>query len=164
MKAKSRRELINENKQFRKDLNEQNEKHFVEIKRMADYVQQAQKETEEYKDRLRAAGLKGGYEYTHPAGVGTVVYYVTISPHEINVSTNKYPEQVKEQVAMELAGRIAAALINEGLVLLENGGVDNYSGCQIVKARLDVIPWQRITKKNDKVVLQAFGERGNHWW
>ena len=159
MKARSRREIINENKELRKEcesLKKDVNWHKADASQARDYANRTRRDLMNAHERLRMAGLDGGYEYTKGADSGTIRDYVTtFEPYRISM-TGEFPIADREYIAMTLAERIAKKLIESGLILLEYSP-DPRTGETVVESRLDVVPWQMITSKNTMVSVLDTG-------
>ena len=155
MKSKSRREIIEDNKRLKKEIDSERARIRQRIFECEDRERKAQRSVDDANERMRRAGLDGGYEYWKDADKGTVIDYVTLNAHSIRMN-GTLPTDEKEYVAHHLAERLAEQLINSGLVLLEYNGVDPRTGCLIISSRLDVIPWQMITNKTGKQTIAVF--------
>lgn len=138
MKARSRREIIDENRALRKQIREERLETSLRIKN-------AMCEVERATERLRRAGLSGRYQYTAQIPRGTVETCDKIDPVNlcggVNVPANL--EAMRDIVA----GQLAKALVENGLVMIENAGIDEITGTQKVYARVSVVPWESMARK-----------------
>ena len=142
-----RRAIIEENRRLKRDISEIRVKCWETVNNYAKAVETAQKETEKANARLARAGLEGGYEYTGGGVRGTVrvAEYVQVDPVRLTFS-GPVPEEI-EFARKELAVRIADELIKKGLVFVERGEVDHLRMRQNITVRLDVIPWDALTRR-----------------
>lgn len=158
MKAKSRREIIEENKRLKREAQTQaaQVKCYAELAEAADKNRErVEQELTAAKARLARAGLEGNYEYTGGGTSGAVRFgsCVQIEPERVGVSG--YVPKEMEFARRVLAAKIADELIAKGLVLVERGEINPVTRMQDVTVRLDVIPWDALTRR--RVYVQTPG-------
>ena len=143
----TRRAIIEENRRLKREISEMRAKCRETVNNYAKAVETAEKETEKANARLARAGLEGGYEYTVGGVRGSVrvADYVQVDPVRLTLSGH-VPNEI-EFARKELAVRIADELIRSGLVLVERGEIDHLRMRQNITVRLDVIPWDVLTRR-----------------
>lgn len=159
MKSKSRRELINEIKRYKENVETQNgiimsqrttiaikERHIIDLKA-----------------RLERLGDDKNIRYTKAPDRGTLKKYVTIAPEHVKTTDvfNRYNATYAREI---LCQQIAKALIDGGLVRFETKPFDMNPEYLQVTARVDVIPWdllcERVVVNRDKSEVTIERDRG----
>lgn len=143
----SRKAIIEENRRLKREIFEMREKCRETVNNYAKAVETAEKETEKANARLARAGIEGRYEYTWGGVRGSVrvADYVQVDPVRLTLS-GYVPKEI-EFARKELAVRIADELIRNGLVFVERGEIDHLRMRQNITVRLDVIPWDALTRR-----------------
>lgn len=150
MKSRSRREIINELKDLRRENGSLS--CALQMSRMAEIEQK--RDRDYFRDRLAELGNDHDLKYMKGADRGTLVSSVTVEPEHITIGGTTIPGEVNA----ELARKLADAIIEKGLMRVETDP-DNYPpprfGVRVI-GRIDVIPWDKIcsrTARNVHVML-----------
>ena len=150
MKSRSRREIINE----LKDLRRENE--LLQLLRVSADMgkSNAEKTVAELRERLARLGNDHDLQYMKGADNGTFVSSAVVAPEHITISGTTIPGEINAALARKLAD----AIIEKGLMRVETDN-DNYPppryGVRVI-GRIDVIPWDKIcsrTPRNVHVML-----------
>ena len=157
MKSKSRRELIDGIKYYKKAA--ETLKEIVEGQRLA--IETKDREIGNLKSNLLRLSYDGNVRYTKAPDRGTVEKYVTIAPERIKAMDvfDRYNATYAREI---LCQQIAKALVDSGLARFETKPFDSNPEYLQVTARVDVIPWytlcERVVINRDKTEITI--ERG----
>lgn len=150
MKSKSRREIINE----LKDLRRENE--LLRLLRVSADMgkSNAEKTVTELRERLARLGNDHDLQYMKGADRGTLVSSVTVEPEHITIGGTTIPGEVNAEIARKLAD----AIIEKGLMRVEINPPNLPPppfGVRVI-GRVDVLPWDAICRRDRAEVRIAY--------
>lgn len=146
-KKKIRRRLQNKHKKEVAELQELILYKNHEVARAQGRTGELEKRVEEYRIALREIGNDHSLKYEKQKDDGTLVSFAKVKAEDLNV---KVAGRTKDAVEEMLVGKLAKALIESGLVRIEEVYPRSYEDMQrgtvTYTARIDVIPWYKLVK------------------
>ena len=146
-KKKLRRRLQNEHKKEVAELQELILYKNHEVARVQGRTEELEKRVEEYRLALREIGNDHSLKYQGSSTDGTLVSYGIVKAEDLKI---KVSGRTKDAVEEMLVGKISKALIENGLVRIEEVYPRSYEDMQrgtvTFTARIDVIPWYKLVK------------------
>lgn len=115
-----------------------------------------------YKDRLFTLGLDENLEYIENLPTGNVQTEIDLKPLPYGnymASCSEIPEREIRAAKEQLTGGIVKGLMENGLVRFiykKGSGYGPFNRFNTLAARIDVVPWERLTKR--AVIFKSYQE------
>ena len=161
MKSKGRRELINEIKDLRRELGLNEGARLIEKQAAKQEIEKANARCDEFRRRLQVIGYNPEIEYIKGADRGTLVSTVTVDAMRFDLTAAGFDA---DAIAQNVCGQLAKSLYENGLVriVFENEPHNGYP-VKVGRARVDVIPWDKICRNRGRIIMEDQDARSAIW-
>lgn len=162
MKSKGRRDLINEIKDLRRELGLEERARMIEKRAAKQEIEEANARCDEFRRRLQVIGYNPEIEYVKGADRGTLVSTIKVDAMRFDVTAAGLDA---DAIARDVCGKLANALYENGLVRIVFETMQPYSTMpvKVGRARVDVIPWDKICRNRGRIIMEDPDARSAIW-
>lgn len=161
MKSKGRRDLINEIKDLRRELGLEERARLIEKQAAKQEIDEANARCADLRRRLQVIGYNPEIEYIKGADRGTLVSTIKVDAERFDLIAEGIDA---DTIARQVCARLAEGLYEKGLVriVFENEPHNGYS-VKVGRARVDVIPWDKICRNRGRIIMEDPDARSAIW-
>lgn len=159
MKSKGRRELINEIKELRRELGLKEGARLIEKQAARQEIEKANDRCDEFRRRLQVIGYNPEIEYIKEPDRGTLVSTIKVDAMRFDLTAAGFDV---DAIAQNVCGQLAKSLYENGLVRIVFETKQPYSTMpyKVGRARVDVIPWDKICRNRGRIIMEDPDEPG----
>jgi hypothetical protein len=162
MKSKGRRELIDEIKDLRRELGLEERARMIDKLAAKQEIEEANARCAEFRRRLQVIGYNPEIEYIKEPDRGTLVSTVKVDAMRFDL---KAAGIETDEITRQMCVKLANALYENGLVRIVFETMQPYSPApyKVGRARVDVIPWDKICRNRGRIIMEDPDVRSAIW-